>query len=200
MPLLDSGLAGLVNVAQNALVTGRAPERHGNAHPNIVPYQDFETASGRIAVAAGNDGLFRALCAAIGRPELADDPRFRTNSDRVERRTELIPELQAAFSERDAESWVAALDAAGVPVGKVRSVTGALDAAAEAGRAATVEVRHPTTGDLTLVGSPLWGPALRPPGPPPLLGEHTAKVLAELGRSPEEIEDLVARRVVYAGG
>ena len=72
VPLLDSGLAGLVNVAQNALVTGREPERHGNAHPNIVPYQDFETSSGRIAVAAANDGLFRALCSVLGIPELPD--------------------------------------------------------------------------------------------------------------------------------
>src|SRR5918999_4490397 len=94
VPLLDSGLAGLVNVAQNALVTGREPERHGNAHPNIVPYQDFETASGRIAVAAGNDGLFRALCDTIGREDLPADARFPTNPPRVEHRRELIPELQ----------------------------------------------------------------------------------------------------------
>src|SRR3954470_16932765 len=73
VPLLDAGLAGLVNVAQNALVTGREPERHGNAHPNIVPYQDFVTASGRIAVAAANHGLFRALCTVLGLPELPDD-------------------------------------------------------------------------------------------------------------------------------
>src|ERR671936_1729101 len=76
VPLLDSGLAGLVNVAQNALVTGQEPQRHGNAHPNIVPYQDFATASGRIAVAAPNDGLYRALCSVIDRPDLAADERF----------------------------------------------------------------------------------------------------------------------------
>ena len=80
VPLLDSGLAGLVNVAQNALVTGVEPGRYGNAHPNIVPYQDFETGSGRIAVAAANDGLFRALCGAIGLPELPGDERFATNA------------------------------------------------------------------------------------------------------------------------
>src|SRR5919204_4091639 len=112
VPLLDSGLAALVNVAQNALVTGRDPERHGNAHPNIVPYQTFETASGRIAVAAANDGLFRALCAVLGRPELAEDERFATNAARVENRGELIPELQASFTERPADEWVEALDAA----------------------------------------------------------------------------------------
>ena len=134
VPLLDSALAGLVNVAQNAIVTGREPERYGNAHPNIVPYQDFETASGRIAVAAANDGLFRALCGAMGADELAGDERFATNAARVEHRSELVPELERRFRERPAEDWVAALDAAGVPVGKVRSVPDALAAAAARGR------------------------------------------------------------------
>jgi crotonobetainyl-CoA:carnitine CoA-transferase CaiB-like acyl-CoA transferase len=196
VPLLDSGLAGLVNVAQGALVTGRAPNRHGNAHPNIVPYQDFDTASGRIAVAAGNDGLFRALCRAIGRGDLAEDERFRTNADRVERRRELIPELQAAFAAKDAEAWLAALDAAGVPVGKVRTVPEALAAAAEAGRAATVRVPHPSAGEVELVASPIWADARAELRPPPLLGEHTADVLRELGRSDAEIKSLTESGVV----
>ena len=107
VPLLDSGLAGLVNVAQNALVTGREPERHGNAHPNIVPYQDFETTSGRIAVAAANDGLFRALCSVLGLDELSADERFATNAGRVEHRAELVPLLSERFRERSAEDWLA---------------------------------------------------------------------------------------------
>jgi crotonobetainyl-CoA:carnitine CoA-transferase CaiB-like acyl-CoA transferase len=196
VPLLDSGLAGLVNVAQNALVTGREPERHGNAHPNIVPYQDFETATGRIALAAGNDGLFAAMCRTLGLEELIDDERFATNAARVEHRRELIPLLQERLRERPAEEWVDALDAAGVPVGQVRTVPDALAAAAGAGRPATLTVEHPSAGSLELVASPIWGPAGAAATPPPLLGQHTAEVLEELGRSKEEIEALAERGVL----
>jgi crotonobetainyl-CoA:carnitine CoA-transferase CaiB-like acyl-CoA transferase len=196
VPLLDSGLAGLVNVAQNALVTGREPERHGNAHPNIVPYQAFETSSGRIAVAAANDGLFRSLCSAMGLEALSSDERFTTNAVRVEHRGELVPILEARFRERSAEDWLAALEAAGVPSGKVRSIPDALEAAAAAGRPATVKVEHPTAGPLDLVASPIWGATRTNATPPPLLGEHTAEVLGELGRSPEDIDALAAQGVI----
>ncbi|HET8823279.1 MAG TPA: CaiB/BaiF CoA-transferase family protein [Thermoleophilaceae bacterium] len=196
VPLLDSGLAGLVNVAQNALVTGAEPERHGNAHPNIVPYQDFETSSGRIAVAAANDGLFAALCSVLGLSELSSDARFATNSGRVEHRGELVPLLAERFRSRPAEKWLAELDAAGVPAGKVRSVPDALAAAAQAGRPATVTVEHPTAGPLDLVASPIWGATRTDPTPPPLLGEHTGEVLAELGHAPSEIAALAERGVI----
>ena len=201
VPLLDAGLAGLVNVAQNALVTGRALEGHGHAHPNIVPYQDFETASGRIAVAAANDGLFAAMCRVLGTEELARDERFATNPARVENRAELIPLLAERLRERSAEDWVEALDGAGVPVGKVRSVPEALASAAAAGRPATASVEHPTAGALELVASPIWGPTESAPAiAPPLLGEHTKAVLRELGRTDEEIAALLERGVAAQAG
>jgi crotonobetainyl-CoA:carnitine CoA-transferase CaiB-like acyl-CoA transferase len=196
VPLLDSGLAGMVNVAQNALVTGAEPARFGNAHPNIVPYETFETASGQIAIAAANDGLFKALCGTLGLDELAE--RFPTNAERVEHRTELIPLLAQRLRERPAEDWISELDAAGVPVGKVRTVPEALAAAAAAGRPATLSVEHPTAGALDLVASPIWGPTRGDPSAPPLLGQHTREVLTELGRSDEDIAALAAGGIVLA--
>lgn len=179
--LLDSGLAALVNVAQGALVTGEEPRRFGNAHPNIVPYQTFRARDGWIAVAAANDGLYRRLCEAIDYPQLAEDDRFVTNAGRVDNRAALIELLNERFTQRSADEWVAALDAAGVPVGKIRGVLEAFAAAQSAGRSATVTVSHPTAGELALVASPirLTEASLRPPQPPPLLGEHTTETLSE---------------------
>jgi crotonobetainyl-CoA:carnitine CoA-transferase CaiB-like acyl-CoA transferase len=177
--LLDSALAALVNVAQNALIMGEEPPRYGNAHASIVPYQLFAASDGWIAVAAANDGLFARLCEALARPELATDERFVTNAARVLNRDALLPLLEETFATRPADDWVASLDAAGVPVGKIRGVLDALRTAAPA----TVHVNHPAAGDLELVAPPLSFESSAPsaPAPPPLLGQHTREVLAELG-------------------
>jgi crotonobetainyl-CoA:carnitine CoA-transferase CaiB-like acyl-CoA transferase len=198
--LLDSALAALVNVGQNALVTGAEPGRFGNAHPSIVPYQPFRAADGWVAVAAANDGLFVRLCRAIGRPELADDERYVTNDARVHNRDELVRELGAVFAARPTEEWVELLLASGVPAGKIRGVGDAFRAAEAAGAPATVRVSHPTARELDLAAPPfsLANAALRSADPPPLLGEHTAEVLSELGVDAERQAELERRGVVAA--
>jgi crotonobetainyl-CoA:carnitine CoA-transferase CaiB-like acyl-CoA transferase len=192
--LLGSALAALVNVAQNALVSGEEPQRYGNAHPSIVPYEVFATADGWITVAAANDGLYRRLCDALERPELAADQRFATNAARVRNREELLPLLRDAFLRRPSDDWVAALGAAGVPVGKIRGVLEALRAAAPA----TVQVTHPSVGELELVAPPFAfeSAGLRSAEPPPLLGQHTREVLTELGIDEERLAGLLGRSVV----
>ena len=175
--LADVARSALVNLAQNALVTGEEPQRHGNAHASIVPYQTFATADGTIAVGGANDGLYRRLCAALDRPDLL---RFATNPERVERREELVAQLSQTFAKATADEWVERLEAAGVPIAKVSGVLEALDGH-------TFSVDHPVAGRLRLVPSPL-GAATRPP---PRLGEHTREVLAEAGYDDEEIEALL---------
>jgi crotonobetainyl-CoA:carnitine CoA-transferase CaiB-like acyl-CoA transferase len=192
--LLDSALAALVNVAQNALVGGEEPPRYGNAHPSIVPYEVFATADGWITVAAANDGLYRRLCEALDRTELAADERFATNAARVRNREELLPVLRKIFLTRPSDDWVVALEAAGVPVGKIRGVLEALRAAAPA----TVQVTHPSAGELELVAPPFAFEfaGLRRAGPPPLLGQHTREVLTEIGIDEQRLAGLVERGVV----
>jgi CoA:oxalate CoA-transferase len=197
VPLLDAALAGLVNVASNALITDEEPARYGNAHPSIVPYETFRATDGWIAVAAANDGLFARLCNVLDRPKLADDPRFRTNPERVRNREELVPLLSECFIRRSSGEWLAALETAGVPAGKVRGVLDAIRQTGAAGRSATTIVEHPTAGRLELVDSPIrFASGLRPAEPPPLLGEHTVAVLEELGYSAAEIAALEKRGVV----
>ena len=192
--LLDSAFSALVNVAQNALVTGEEPGRFGNAHPSIAPYQPFRAADGWIAVAAANDGLFARLCDVIERPELVADERFATNAARVRNRAELLPLLEEAFAARSAGDWSSALDAAGVPAGKIRGVLEALRADAPA----TVRVTHPAAGELDLVAPPftLASASLRDATAPPLLGQHTREVLGELGLDPAVVAALAADGVV----
>jgi crotonobetainyl-CoA:carnitine CoA-transferase CaiB-like acyl-CoA transferase len=192
--LLDTAFAALINVGANALLTGEEPQRYGNSHPSIVPYQPFRAADGWIAVAAANDGLYSKLCLAIGRPDLAADERYATNEARVLNREALITELQAVFAGRIAEEWEGLLLAAGVPAGKIRGVGEAL----RAGEARTRHLDHPTAGVVELVGPPfeLDSALLGASTPPPLLGQHTAEVLAELGVDDERLASLEERGVI----
>lgn len=178
--LFDSALAGLVNVAQAALVTEREPRRWGNAHATIVPYQTFEAADRPFAVAVGNDAQFRRLCDVVGAPEMGTDPRFATNPARVENRDELVPLLAERLRARTAAAWLGALEAAGVPCAPVQGVREALADPVLRARGGTWEMRGATYGAVETVPSPVrlsrTPAALRRPAPS--LGEHTAEVEA----------------------
>ena len=178
--LFDASVAALVNQAANYLLGGLVPEPLGNAHPNIVPYQLFETADRPIILAAGNDRLFERTCEVIGRPELAADERFATNAARVRNRDALIPLLSAELAGRSAAEWLEALEAAAVPCAPVRRLDEVF-ASAE-GAAAIQEIDDPVRGLLRLVADPIRVDGRVPPArfPPPLLGEHTDEILAEL--------------------
>jgi crotonobetainyl-CoA:carnitine CoA-transferase CaiB-like acyl-CoA transferase len=192
--LLASTLAVLVNQAQNAFVTGVPPGRRGNAHPNIVPYETFATADGEVAVAVGSERQWRRFCDAIGRPELATDPRFATNGDRVTARAALRPLIADRLSERSSDEWLAVLTAADVPCGPIRDVLAAFGSLEAAALHMTIDVEHPALGVVRQAGIPIEFAAT--PGAirtaPPLLGEHTDEILAEARFRPEEIAQLRA--------
>jgi len=196
--LLASTLAVLVNQAQNAFTTGIAPGRRGNTHPNIVPYETFVTSDGEIAVAVGSERQWPRFCAAIGAPDLAGDPRFATNGDRVTARSTLRPLIAERMVTRSTDAWLSALTAADIPCGAVTDVLTAFQSPEARARSMLVEVEHPAFGVLRQVGIPIEFAST--PGAvrtaPPLLGEHTDEVLAELGIGPEEIERLRADGVV----
>jgi crotonobetainyl-CoA:carnitine CoA-transferase CaiB-like acyl-CoA transferase len=192
--LLGATLASLVNQAQNAFTTGVAPGRLGNAHPNIVPYETFATADGPIAVAVGSERQWVRLCAALGVPALPNDARFRTNGDRVEHRVDLRAILAGRFATRPVRDWLAVLDDAGIPCAPINDLVTAFASPEAAALGMTVEQEHPAWGAIRQVGVPFalsaTPAAIRTP--PPLLGQDTDAVLAEIGYDPAEIERLRA--------
>jgi glutaryl-CoA transferase len=196
--LLGSTMAALVNQAQNAFVSGAAPGRLGNAHPNIVPYETFATADGVIAVAVGSERQWTRFCDTLGSPGLAVDPRFATNGDRVERRDQLRPLLAARFAERTSSAWIGVLDDAEIPCAPINDVVAAFASEPAAALGMTVEMEHPAWGAIRQIGLPFTLSAT-PASirlPPPTLGQDTDALLAELGYSVNEVEDLHGRGVV----
>ena len=181
LALLDVQIACLANQASNYLAGGMVPRRMGNAHPNIVPYQAFPTADGDIILAVGNDGQFAKFCAVAGHPEWATDPRFSSNAQRVANRAVLVPLLRQATVMRSSADWIAALEAAGVPCGPINHIDQVFADPQVIARGLQITLPHTLAGSVPLVANPirLSGSPVAYQRPPPLLGEHTAEVLAQ---------------------
>ena len=197
--LYDSGIAMLINVASNYLLSGKDARRYGNGHPSIVPYTTYPTADGLIAVAVGNDGQFARFAETIGRGEWARDARFARNPDRVTNRDVLDGLIAQALESGKTAAWIEKLRAAGVPCGPIHSVAEALTDPHTLARDMVRTVKHPTAGDLKMVGIPFRfsGTPAMIRRAPPLLGQHTEEVLgAELGLSAERIAQLRAEKVI----
>ena len=190
--LLQSTLAVLVNQAQAALATGEASVRRGNAHPSIVPYETFATADGEIAVGVGSERQWAKLGPAIGWPELVADARFASNGDRVVHRDTLIPLLAARFATDTSAAWLAKLDEAGIPAGAILALPAAFSSPQAQALGVRVALEHAVLGAVDQVAPPyeLSATPASVRTPPPLLGEHSDEILANMGYSADEIRAL----------
>ena len=199
LSLLDVQVATLANQAASYLVGGAVPRRLGNAHPSIVPYQDFPTANGYMIIAVGNDGQFEKLCATLGRPEWSRDERFVTNPQRVRNREALVALIHGVTVTRSTEAWIAAMEAAGVPCGPINRLDQVFADPQVQARGMRIEMAHPLAGQVPLVANPikLSASPVRYDLPPPMLGEHTEEVLqCWLGLGPEAFAELRDKKVV----
>ena len=205
MALLDTQVAMLANLGANYLVSGKVPGRSGNAHQNIVPYQVFETAAmadgsrDHIIIAVGNDSQFARFCEVGGQPQLAQDPRFAKNQDRVRNRAVLVPLLEAMMKQHGKAQWLASLEAAKVPCGAINNLAEVFDDPQISERAMVDVWRHPLVPQLRLVASPmkLGVTPVRTDLPPPLLGQHTEEVLSNLlQRTPTQLAQLRENKVI----
>jgi len=193
MCLLDCQVSWLANQSANYLIGGKAPVRVGNAHPNIVPYGVYPASDGYIVLGIGNEGQFRKFLEIAGRPELADDPRFLTNRDRVANRTVLEPLLESLTRTRAMDEWIGPLDQAGVPAGPINTLDRVFADPQVQAREMVVQVMHSLGFPVPNVASPLKmsGTPVQYRNAAPLLGEHTEEVLGEwLGLAKSEVEAL----------
>ncbi len=199
LALLDSQIALLAYQNTNYFATGKPPSRIGNLHPNIVPYQPFRTADGKVIIACGNDNLYRKFCEAAGCAELAGDARFASNGKRVANRVELTRLLQEIFSRRSTREWLELLEAAGVPNGPINNVAQVFEEPQVMARGVRVELEHAVAGPLPTVASPMRfsGTPLQHKLAPPPLGAHTEEILRErLGKSAAQIAALRAEGAI----
>jgi len=196
--MLDVQVGLLANQAMNFLLGNKVPRRTGTAHPNIQPQRTFACADGDIVIVVGNDGQFVTLCEMLGKPELAQDPRYITNSQRVRNQDTLDPVLDAIFASQSRAHWLAALKKAGVPAGSINTVPEVFEDPQVVHRGMLRRLPHPAAGSMPQVMNPLRfdSSALRADAAPPLLGQHTADVLAELGLSAEQIQDYRDRKII----
>jgi crotonobetainyl-CoA:carnitine CoA-transferase CaiB-like acyl-CoA transferase len=181
LALLDVQVACLANQAMNYLVSGNAPTRVGNAHPNIVPYQVFAASDGHIILAVGNDGQFRKFCQLAGCTELADDPRFSSNRARVENRDDLCRRLAAIISRRSMDDWLQSLESVAVPCGPINTLDRVFDDPQVLARGMLKDYEHPLAGATRGVGNPIRfsRTPIEDSAAPPLLGEHNREILGE---------------------
>jgi len=196
--LLDGSVSWLTYVASGYFATGTRPPRYGSAHPTIAPYQGFATKDGDLMLAVGNDAIWRRFASVAGLADLLEDPRFTTNPLRVEHRDELLPLVADAMAARTSVEWVEVLDAAGVPVGPIQTVDEVVTDPQVLARGMIGEVKHPTAGTVRTIGCPVRLTATPPQvrTAPPLLGQHTDDVLAELGVDQERLVALRASGAV----
>lgn len=197
--LLDSQIAWLANVAQNYLVSGQAPKRYGNAHPNIVPYEVFQTSDGYLALGVGNDKQYQRLCDVAGRTDLRDDARFQTNPGRVTFRDELIPKLQEVFRSRPTATWIEQLSAMGIPVGPINDIPTVMQHPQVQARQMVQIIQRPDGKDVPQLG-PVAKYSATPARiyrHPPALGEHSQEILRQdLNLADHEIEELILEKVI----
>jgi crotonobetainyl-CoA:carnitine CoA-transferase CaiB-like acyl-CoA transferase len=199
LSLLDTQVAWLANQNLNYLVSGKAPGRRGTAHPNIVPYQAFRTADGFLMLAVGNDAQFARFCAVAGATELAADPRFATNQDRVARRGELVPRIEAMLLTRTSSAWLADLRKAQVPCGPINDLAQVFAEPQVRHRQLRLDLPHPLSGSVPGVRNPVLfsRTPLQYDRPPPPLGADTDEVLRQrLGLDPGDVAALRSRGVV----